>query len=134
MKATVITCGFLSFSSLFALGSGIYSQPALAQCVQADIGIQYNIGNKPAQRSNDVQMESDPNCQGNRSVTTSVQGNVGEGEVQQNRRVRHRQRSDSPNPTGVQGPNVQNQTQVQVDVYDPNSKNPALELQNQRSK
>jgi hypothetical protein len=132
MKATVITCGFLSFSSLFTLGSGIYPESALAQCVQADIAVQYNIsGSKtPTQRNNDVQMESDPNCQGNRSVTTSVQGNVGgEGKVQQNRRVRHRQQSDSPNPTGVQGPNVQVQTGVEVDVY-----NPAVELQNQRSK
>ena len=124
MKATVLTCGFLSFSSIFTLGSAIYSPAAIAQCVQADISVQYNISGSrtPTERNNDVQMESESGCQGNSSVTNSVQGNIGgEGNVQQNRRVRHRQSNGNskPNPTGVNGPNVQVQTGVEVDVYNP---------------
>lgn len=119
MKATVLTCGFLCLSSL----SIIYPQLASAQCVQADISVQYNIsGSKvPTERNNDVQMQSEPGCQGNSSVTNSVQGNVGgDGPVQQNRRVRHRQTNNNQsNPTGVQGSTVQIQTGVEVDVYNP---------------
>lgn len=121
MKATVLTCGFFSVSSLLTV---FYSPSTLAQCVQADVSVQYNIsGSKtPTQRNNDVQMESEPGCQGNSSVTNSVQGNIGgEGNVEQNRRVRHRQSNGGkkPNPTGVNGPNVQVQTGVEVDVYNP---------------
>lgn len=70
---------------------------AIAQCVQADVGVQYNISGSraPARRSNDVRFEGRGRCVGNTSVTTGVQGNVGGTEpVTQRRRVRHKFKGD----------------------------------------
>ena len=69
------------------------AQPVNAQCVQADVGVQYNISGSrvPTRRRNDVRFEGDGRCVGNTSVTTGVQGNVGgTAPLTQRRRVRQR--------------------------------------------
>jgi hypothetical protein len=102
---------------------GIFSNQspsAIAQCVQADVSVQYNISGsrQPTNRTNDVDMQSDPGCVGNTSVTTGIQGNVGgNGPVEQHRQVRHRQTGG--NPYGLPGNTVQIKSNVGVDVYNP---------------
>lgn len=94
---------------------------AIAHCVQADIGIQYNISGskKPTRRTNDVDMQSSGDCRGNASVTTGVQGNVGgNGRVRQDRRVRHRFEG-SRNSGNNRGSTVQIKVNPQIDVYNP---------------
>jgi hypothetical protein len=98
------------------------TQPATAQCVQADVSVQYNIsGSKqPTKRSNDVVMESQPGCRGNASVTTGVQGNIGgTTPVEQHRRVRHLQQGNQSNPTRFDNSTLQMRSNVGIDVYDP---------------
>ncbi|WP_013323914.1 hypothetical protein [Gloeothece verrucosa] len=125
ITSSVLAASFLTFVSL---GYNFFkNDAAVAQCVQTDVSVQYNISGskKPTERTNDVVMESQPGCIGNSSVTTSVQGNIGgDGPVQQNRRVRQRQTSNNsqPKPTGVNGSTVQVQSNVQVDVYNPAEK------------
>ncbi|MGL6341371.1 MAG: hypothetical protein ACRC80_19790 [Waterburya sp.] len=75
------------------LGIGLLAPPAVAQCVQADVSVQYNISGtkEPSDRTNDVDFQTNGACRGNASVTTGVQGNVGgNGKVRQTRIVRHR--------------------------------------------
>lgn len=121
MKLTGFTLGLLSFSSVLTLES-VLTSPATAQCVQADVSVQYNVsGSKqPTKRSNDVVMESNESCTGNTSVTRGVQGNVGgNGQVEQHRQVRHRQQGNRTNSTGSNGSTVQIRSNVGVDVYNP---------------
>lgn len=91
--------------------------PARAQCVGADTSVQANIsGNLNTQRSNDVAFETNGSCRGNAISTSGVQVNVGgRGPVRQERRVR--QRFESNNDGGPQGPTVTVNTNVGVDVY-----------------
>ncbi len=120
MKSIWYYLGLLSFSSFLIVTSSA-TNSAKAQCIQADVGIQYNIsGSKePTQRTNDVDMQSSGSCRGNTSVTTGVQGNVGgNGPVRQNRRVRHRfEGSDRNGSSG--GSTVQIKVNPQIDVYNP---------------
>ena len=110
----------LGISSLLTLiMSNYYATPVIAQCVQADISLQYNISGsvEPTERSNDVDFQSDGGCQGNASVTTGVQGNIGgNSRVRQTRKVRHR----FVNIDG-QGDHLENTVQLQsnpaIDVY-----------------
>ena len=84
------TIGLISGLSLQCIS---WQSAVMAQCVQADISVQYNIsGSKePTDRNNDVVMQNSGACQGNASITTGVQGNVGgNGRVRQTRTVRHR--------------------------------------------
>jgi hypothetical protein len=120
MRLRAFTLSFLAVSGLFSMGDFI-SNSATAKCVQADVSVQYNIsGSKePTNRSNDVDMESDPSCRGNASVTTGVQGNVGgNGSVEQHRTVRHRQRGSDGN-SGGDGGAVQIRSNPGIDVYNP---------------
>jgi hypothetical protein len=109
----------------FSTFGGIFSSqtpPAIAQCVQADVSVQYNISGsrKPTRRTNDVDMQSDPGCVGNTSVTTGIQGNVGgTAPVEQHRQVRHRQTGGDNPGYGVPGNTVQVKTNVGIDVYNP---------------
>jgi hypothetical protein len=119
MKPTKICLALLTF---FLLGDISSSRSTLAQCLQGDVSLQYNISGsqQPTRRTNDVVMESDRGCTGNRSVTTGVQGNIGGTEpVEQHRRVRHEQRGGQGNKTGVNGSTVQIRSNVGVDVYNP---------------
>ncbi|AFY76483.1 MAG: hypothetical protein IGR93_01030 [Hydrococcus sp. C42_A2020_068] len=120
MRLKALTLSFLAVSGLFSMGDFL-SNWATAKCVQADVSVQYNIsGSKePTNRSNDVDMESDPSCRGNASVTTGVQGNVGgNGPVEQHRTVRHRQRGSDGN-SGGNGGAVQIRSNPGIDVYNP---------------
>ena len=113
MKLTLWTIGLLLPFSL---------SPAVAQCVQADVSVQYSIsGSKePTERTNDVEMSSDRACQGNVSVTTGVQGNVGgNGRVRQNRVVRHRMENKGDRSSYSGGSTIQIQSNPAIDVYNP---------------
>jgi hypothetical protein len=120
-----LTLSFLTVSGLVAIAA-VNTAPASAKCVQADVSVQYNISGskKPTDRSNDVAMESDPNCRGNASVTTGVQGNVGgDGEVRQHRTVRHEQRNNNrDNSDGDGNSTVQIRSNPGIDVYNPAEK------------
>lgn len=115
--------GLLSLFSLLSLESW-FSQTVVAQCIQADIAVQYNISGsqEPTERTNDVDFQSHAACRGNASVTTSVQGNEGgNGRVRQTRVVRHRfkpQSSLSQAHNGILGSStVQIQSNPAIDVY-----------------
>lgn len=91
---------------------------AIAQCVQADVSVQYNISgsHQPTERHNQVEMQSPASCQGNVSVTTGVQGNEGgTGKVVQNRVVRHRFEDNPHSSSG--GSTVQIRSNPAIDVY-----------------
>ena len=118
MKLRGYYLSLLSFSSFLMVASSV-TNSATAQCVQADVGIQYNISGskKPTERTNDVDMQSNGDCRGNASVTTGVQGNVGgNGSVRQERKVRHRFEGSG---TGDGGSTVQIRSNPQIDVYNP---------------
>ena len=123
MKLTKYYLSLLSFSSLLMVASSV-TNSAIAQCVQADVGVQYNISGseEPTERTNDVDLQSNGDCRGNASVTTGVQGNHGgTGSVRQDRKVRHRFEG-SDNDTEPRGSTVQIQTNPQIDVYNPADK------------
>ncbi|MEL7408718.1 MAG: hypothetical protein AAFN00_17495 [Cyanobacteria bacterium J06558_2] len=91
----------------------------MAQCIQADISVQYNISGsrEPTERNNDVVLESKGSCQGNVSVTTGVQGNIGGNRrVRQTRTVRHRFENPS-NGTDQPDNTIQIQVNPAIDVY-----------------
>ena len=117
MKLARWTTGLLSICSL--LGSNLLLSPVTAQCIQADISVQYNISGsqEPTERTNDVDFYSDAACQGNVSVTTGVQGNVGGNRrVQQRRTVRHRF-NNNPGATNQVHNTIQIQSNPAIDVY-----------------
>jgi hypothetical protein len=119
MKFPLLAVGLLSCSTLLTFEPS-FTNFASAQCVQADVSVQYNISGsqQPTNRSNDVDMQSNGRCSGNASVTTGVQGNEGgRGPVTQRRVVRHRTEGGSDNGTGVSGPTVPVISNVGVDVY-----------------
>lgn len=118
MKLRGYYLSLLSFSSFLMVVSSV-TNSATAHCVQADVGIQYNISGskKPTERMNDVDMQSNGGCRGNASVTTGVQGNVGgNNPVRQDRKVRHRFEGGD---TGDGGSTVQIRANPQIDVYNP---------------
>jgi hypothetical protein len=102
------------------LGVGLLAPPAVAQCVQADVSVQYNIsGSKePSDRTNDVDFQSNGACRGNVSVTTGVQGNIGgNGKVRQTRIVRHRVDNETGSNNYSDDSTVQIQSNPAIDVY-----------------
>ena len=112
-KLTLALLSLINFFSVFAV-----PRFASAQCIQADIGVQYNISGsrQPTERTNDVDFGSHGNCQGNVSVTTGVQGNEGgRGRVTQRRVVRHRFRGNSNYGSG--GSTIQIKSNPAIDVY-----------------
>jgi hypothetical protein len=114
MKLIQSTLALTSLSSCL-----LVSPPLLAQCVQADIAVQYNISGShiPTERHNDVDLQSEDACQGNASVTTGVQGNEGgTGKVRQSRIVRHRFSGDRKN-NNTDGSTVQIISNPAIDVY-----------------
>lgn len=114
MKLANLALGLFSISSVLTLAP-INTNSVQAQCVQADIGFQYNIsGSKqPTQRTNNVDMQSQGGCTGNSSVNVGVQGNEGgRGRVIQNRRSSHQFSGGSGN-----GSTVQIKVNPTADVY-----------------
>lgn len=113
---------FLSLLPILSLAScNLLACSAVAQCVQADISVQYNISGSrsPTERSNDVQLASDGSCRGNATVTTGVQGNVGGNRrVRQTRKVRQRS-ANTNSHTRYSGNTVQIKSNAAIDVYNP---------------
>lgn len=102
------------------LGIGLLVPPAVAQCVQADVSVQYNIsGSKePSDRTNDVDFQTNGACRGNVSVTTGVQGNIGgNGKVRQTRIVRHLVDNETGSNNHSDDSTVQIQSNPAIDVY-----------------
>ena len=120
MKFKVLVFSLLSCSSFLFLAPN-FTKKASAQCVQADVSIQSNLsGRGQTERSNDVVLESDGPCTGNVSVTRGVQINVGgNGRVVQQRQVRQSFQGGSGNGTGVDGTTIQQEVNVEIDVYNP---------------
>ncbi|MGD1920139.1 MAG: hypothetical protein ACFCAD_15380 [Pleurocapsa sp.] len=120
MKLILWTIGLSLTSSL--LPSSLFFSPAVAQCVQADVSVQYNISGSRdlTERTNDVEMSSDGACRGNASVTSGVQGNIGGNcRVRQNRVVRHRLKNSRDNRGYPGGSTIQIQSNPAIDVYNP---------------
>lgn len=119
MKLTELTSRILfSLYSLIALN--YFASSASAQCVQADVSVQYNIsGSKePTDRTNDVEFATNGACNGNVSVTTGVQGNVGgNGRVRQTRVVRHRAENQGGRNRYSSGSTIQIKSNPAIDVY-----------------
>ncbi len=123
MKLIWSYLSLLSCSSFLILASSV-TNSATAQCLQADVGIQYNISGseQPTERSNDVDMQSHGACRGNVSVTTGIQGNQGGTRpVRQQRTVRHHFEARDHNGE-VGGSTVQIRVNPQIDVYNPADK------------
>ena len=117
MKLKGCSIGLLSLFSAIAIEGT--TSPAMAQCVQADVSVQYNISGstEPTERDNDIDLQSDPNCRGNATVTTGVQGNIGGNRrVRQSRKVRHRVTS-SDDRGNYSGNTVQIKSNPAIDVY-----------------
>lgn len=121
MKLVGWSIGLLSLYSL--IGTDWVTSPVVAQCVQADISVQYNISGsrEPTERNNDVDLQSNDACRGNASVTTGVQGNIGGNRrVRQTRKVRHRftsSNTDSDKDSNYSVNTVQIQSNPAIDVY-----------------
>lgn len=112
----------LGLSIFSLLGINWLASAAVANCIQADVSVQYNIsGSKePTERTNEVDLESDRACRGNASVTTGVQGNVGGNRrVRQTRRVRQRFTSADDGENHYSGKTVQIRSNATIDVYNP---------------
>ena len=109
-----------SLGLLCLLGSvGINSFPAVAQCVQADVSVQYNISGsvEPTDRHNDIDLQSDDACRGNATITTGVQGNIGGNRrVRQTRKVRQRF-TNADGGKDYSGNTVQIRSNPAIDVY-----------------
>lgn len=118
MSLRGLTLGLLSACSLGGI-EVLFAFPVAAQCIQADVSVQYNISGsqEPTDRTNDVDFQSQGSCRGNASVTTSVQGNEGgRGKVRQNRVVRHRF-ANSGSQTNSRGSTIQIRSNPTIDVY-----------------
>lgn len=119
MKLNRLTIGLLSLCSLWGI-EYLFSFPATAQCIQADIAVQYNISSsiEPTERTNDVDFQSHGACQGNVSVTTGVQGNEGgTGRVRQSRIVRHRFENQNSSASDSGSSPIQIKSHPTIDVY-----------------
>jgi hypothetical protein len=102
------------------LGIGFLTPPVVAQCIQADVSVQYNIsGSKePSDRTNDVDFQTNGACRGNATVTTGIQGNVGgNGKVRQTRIVRHRIDNETGSSSYSDNSTVEIQSNPAIDVY-----------------
>lgn len=111
----------LSLISATALGFVPTLTPsASAQCVMADVSVQAAIrGERPAEQSNQVEMQSSGSCVGNTTTQTNTQVYTGSDRVVQQRKSRQYIQGGKGNPTGVNGPIIRVPVGVQVDVYNP---------------
>jgi len=117
MKLQSWSIGLLAIFSAIAIERLTFE--AVASCVQADVSVQYNISGstEPTERSNDVDLQSEPGCRGNATVTTGTQGNIGGNRrVRQSRKVRHRL-TNSDKKNNYSGNTVQIQSNPAIDVY-----------------
>ena len=112
--------------------SGIFSlnflpiSPVLAQCIQADIGVQADVSGGQANQTYNRDAQHEGPCTGNTNVTTGTQINVSGNGVTQNREVKQRTTGGGVNRSGVEGPHIQPGVNVQIDAdnvadgYEPN--------------
>jgi hypothetical protein len=122
----------MKLTQLLFICSGIFSlnfvavSPLLAQCVQADVGVQVDVSRGKANQTHNRDAQQEGPCTGNTSVTSGAQVNVRGDGVNQHREVKQRMTGGSGNPSGVNGPTVQPSVNVQFDLdnsadgYNPN--------------
>jgi hypothetical protein len=118
MHLKLLGLGLFCSSAILGGYAGV-APSAFAQCVMADVSIQYNINGsrRRAEQINDVSQESNGSCRGNTAVTTNVQGNVGgRGRVIQRRQSRQRLEGNGYDGGGH---TIKVPVSVQVDVYNP---------------
>jgi hypothetical protein len=116
--------GILAINFLFSS----FSSPSVAQCVQADMGVQMDVSAGKADQTYDRNMRQEGPCAGNASITTGVQVNTtGSGRHQQKRQVNQTMTGGSGNGTGINGPVIQHGVNIQVDLDNPaDGYNPSL--------
>jgi hypothetical protein len=112
--------------------SGIFSlnfvpvSPLLAQCIQADIGVQADVSEGKANQTYNRDAYKEGPCTGNANITTGTQINVTGSGVNQHREVEQRTTGGKLNRSGIEGPHIQPGVNVQIDAdnvadgYEPN--------------
>ncbi len=120
MKLSLFSIGLYSTASLIGILSSVQTI-ASAQCVVTDVSVQAAIhgSRTPADQENDVNIDHDGRCTGNRSTHTSTQVHVGGNKpVKQTRTSNHRiSGGRRNNRNGRGGPMVEVQVDVPVDVH-----------------
>jgi hypothetical protein len=107
MHLKLLGLGLFCSSAILGGYAGV-APSAFAQCVMADVSIQYNINGSRRRNGS---------CRGNTAVTTNVQGNVGgRGRVIQRRQSRQRLEGNGYDGGGH---TIKVPVSVQVDVYNP---------------
>jgi hypothetical protein len=121
MKSVAIFLGTIAIASSAALLSTI-DRSASAGCIVSDINMQVtmNGSRKPTDRTNNVNQNVDPQCQGNSVHTSNVQVDRGGTErATQNRDANVTVGGGKGNRSGVNGPNIVTKTNVQIDIDNP---------------
>jgi hypothetical protein len=119
MKLKLIPLSLLSLSAIALAELPGRISAASAQCVMTDVSVQTAIrgSRRPAEQSNNVQMQGDRSCVGNTSTQTSSQVYAGSADrVIQQRTSNHNLRGNGRNRGG---PTIAVPVQVKVDVYNP---------------
>jgi hypothetical protein len=114
--------------TIFSLGIFLpflpsFSSNALAQCVMIDVGAQTAIhgSQNPSTQINNVDMNSNDNCQGNAIVTSGTQTAVSNGDVIQVRNVEQNINGNSSSNSDYlpNSETIKIQVNPQTDVYSP---------------
>ena len=118
MKFNLLSLGLLSFSMLTLAPS--LTSSASATCVTTDVSNQVSIhGSKePSQQTNNVEMQTEDECLGNTTTSTSTQVHTGSNNAQQTRDSNHSVGSKD-DETGVSGPTIEVPVETKTDVYSP---------------
>lgn len=109
----------LSVSALVPLA--LLTPSASAVCVMTDVSVQIAIhgSRNPAKQTNNVDMQSEGECFGNTTTSTSTQIYVGPGDVEQTRNSSHFVSGGTNDGTNINGPVIRVPVHVPVDVYNP---------------
>ncbi|MBD2141419.1 hypothetical protein H6F39_08570 [Anabaena sp. FACHB-1250] len=102
----------------------VFTESAFAQCVNSHVGVQVNISERPARQGSNIEMGSTGLCTGNVNSSSATQVNIGgrrQAEQQQN--VNQQMRGGKSNPTGVNGPTINNPVVVPINVRTPKNFN-----------
>lgn len=112
-------------SALLALTlTPVFTESAFAQCVNSHVGVQVNISERPAKQGSNIQMESTGPCTGNVNSSSATQVNIGGSEqAEQQQNVRKQTVGGRGNPTGVNGPTINNSVVVPINVRTPKNFN-----------
>jgi hypothetical protein len=103
----------------------VFTESAFAQCVNSHVGVQLNISERPARQGSNIEMGSTRPCRGNVNSSSATQVNIGgRGQAEQQQNVNQQMRGGRGNPTGVNGPTINNAVVVPINVRTPKNFNP----------